>query len=369
MSHDRHRRTAILGSVLTALLVMTLLLSAYGGWFDPSRTGPFPALAVLAYPAVVLLSAVLLVVLMISRRWRSGAAVGMALLATLPALRTVCPVNRMESLPSQETTLTLLHWNVAGWDSCGTIIRGRENDNMRQILDSGADLVALVEPTNHGWDYDKTPSTLGMREEIDSIYPFRSHGNHNGVALLSRYPFHEVRISKPVESFQYLGYILTTYNDMAYDVQLPTGDSVRVIVAYMPSFKLDKAQRKVFTDPADAVGGSLLKKLSDAFDARAVRSRQLRRVIDQSCRNVIVCCDLNDVPSSYAHRTLMGGDMHDTFADAGCGYTPTYHANGMLFHLDHVLFRGGKLRLTGYRRLPRALSDHSPILVSWAVGQ
>lgn len=340
-------------------LMAAVIAGGYGGRLDPSTWGALPALAVLAYPAAVVISAAIAAIVFLSGRRRWGAALLLAIIATWPTLRANFPFSRPDTTNANEPTMTVLSWNVAGWDSAGVVINRTENADMRLILNSGADIVALQEPTNHGWDYDQTRSTRGMRTELDSLYPYRSTGRFNGVALWSRWPMKILQILSPIPFTSQSGRQLYRYNDLAADITPPHGKPVRVVVSYMTSFRI--SDRK-------ANQSSLFQLFSTAFAARATHARKLRAALDTCRMPVILCCDMNDVPASYAHRTLLGNDLRDAFALGGRGPQPTYADPHLPFHIDHILFRPSQnLRLLSYRLDSPQWSDHKPVIATFSL--
>ena len=68
--------------------------------------------------------------------------------------------------------------------------------------------------------------------------------------------------------------------------------------------------------------------------------RQCSQAIDESPANLIVCGDMNDVPTSHVYRVIRGDDLHDAWCDVGRGYAYTYNRHRLKYRIDHVLYRG-----------------------------
>jgi endonuclease/exonuclease/phosphatase family metal-dependent hydrolase len=67
----------------------------------------------------------------------------------------------------------------------------------------------------------------------------------------------------------------------------------------------------------------MYRKLRRTFIDHGEQSRWLRKIVDSSRHPYIVCTDLNNVPGSYAYRTLLA-DGRDAFAEKGSGFGRTY---------------------------------------------
>jgi exonuclease III len=81
---------------------------------------------------------------------------------------------------------------------------------------------------------------------------------------------------------------------------------------------------------------------------------------------VIVCGDMNDVPTSRAYRLLVGDDLIDAWKDVGRGYAYTYNRHHLPFRIDHVFYRGGIRAITA-ERLKGGSSDHYPLMVTFDI--
>lgn len=347
--------------LLISLCVIWLgivLLSGYGGWLAPSRFGSVPALLVLAYPAIAVLSLVIGVCLLLLRKWKIALVILVGLLATWPSVNANFPVNLSHQSADTTRCFTVMSYNVAAFNDSLWQDTTRMHPAMQLILDVDADFVMMIQPVTRGLGYNERKSIEPWLDEIERHYPYRTHSRYDGVDLLSKYPFRVVPLEIPFHSYQYFPYVIKSTNRYAFDIDLPDHKQLRIVGAYMTSFKLgylDSISYSLSSLPL------LFTKMDKAFEERERISKQLRDSLDASPANVILCTDLNDVPQSYAYRTLMGDDMHDAFRECHCGYANTFHLHHMLFHIDHILYRGS-LRAVDYRRIKRKHSDHYPIV-------
>lgn len=357
-----HQKRTGFWNYFLVILVSGLLLAGYGGWMAPSHWGAVPALMVLAYPVVATVALVMGLVWLLTRRWRLAVVMLAAVLATWPSLRSNFPVNFSNHDVDSSACFTVLSYNVAAFEDSLWTDTSRMHPVMQQILDIDADLVVMIQPETYGKPYDKRKSIQPWTQDLEQHYRYRTRSSHDGVEFLSKYPFSHKPLSMPECSLEYFPYLIRAINRYAFDVNM-NGKQLRVIGAYMTSFQLDDDQRRVLdtTNYAMRTLPGLYRRLDRAFTLREHAAKDLRDSLDASPANVILCTDLNDVPQSYAWRTILGDDLHDAYGECHTGYANTFNAHHMLFHIDHILYRGN-LRAVAFERLPLSGSDHYPII-------
>ena len=201
--------------------------------------------------------------------------------------------------------------------------------------------------------------------ELLKKYPYNTDNEKgNTMALLSKYPFDVVY--KDID-----GASSKTIAIYKLDVD---GEEVLIANTHLQSIQLNSDDKEFFmeyTQPKDIRGkinqlddlkSGILSKLQIAFRKRAAQADKLREVIDSlDVKNVIVCGDFNDTPSSYAYRTLRGDDFRDAFEDIAFAPIITYHENRFWLKIDHVLYRGD-LQAIDFHRCDRKISDHYPLI-------
>ena len=350
--------------LLISLCVIWLglvLLSGYGGWLAPSRFGALPALLVLAYPAFALISLVLGVCSLLFRKWLMAMVLLGGLLATWPSVNANFPIHLSHPVADSAQCFTVMSYNIAAFEHSLWEDTTQMHPIMRLILDEDADFVVMIQPVTRGLGYDERKSIEPWIDDIDRHYPYRTHSRYDGVDLLSKYPFRAVPLEIPFHSYRYFPYVIKSTNRYAFDIDLPDHKQLRIVGAYMTSYKLGNLDSISYSLPSPPL---LFTKMDKAFEERERISKHLRDSLDASPANVILCTDLNDVPQSYAYRTLMSDDMHDAFRECHCGYTNTFHLHHMLFHIDHILYRGS-LQAVGYKRIVSKASDHYPIVTKF----
>lgn len=353
-------------AVIMSMLIIVIVLSGYGGWFAPSCFGAIPAILVLAYPWIVAFAIVVVLFCAIVRRWHFVVITLGAIAVTWPSLSANFPLNMPRHVVGDSCSFKVMSFNVAGFDENNRIDTTRLHENMRVILDEDADFVVMIQPTAFGLGYDERKSIAPWLHDIDNQYPYRTRSRYDGVELLSKYPFRAIPLTIPELSYRYWPYVIKSTNSFAFDIDLH-GRRLRLIAAYMTSFMLDDDERRILDTTRFHVGHVplLFRKLSNAFVEREHLTKLLRDSLDSGPRNVIFCTDMNDVPQSFAYRTIMGSDMKDAFSQCNTGPVYTFRDHNMLFHIDHIMFRGD-MRAEAYRLVKDGNSDHYPIMATFA---
>ncbi|WP_407403350.1 endonuclease/exonuclease/phosphatase family protein [Sodaliphilus sp.] len=374
MERQRLKVWRILTVAVTVLVVAGLLMSAYGGLLDPRSCGYVPGVMVLLLPLVGIAAVAWAGVVALMRRWWQTTVLGLALLLSLPSLGRVCPVNLGSDLCENDSTFTVMTYNVAGFphlfteDSCHVI---------RTILDINADVVLMQEMphTDYAIHYDTIRSPKNYFEELNAKFPYRSYSHKDEVAIMSKYPFVIDTVVPAKKGYDTVIYHkdLDHYPALAFDVVI-NGHKVRLFSAHLQTYGLSNADKRITgTDTdgdCDVMQGSRLygmsfgAKLDRAFSMRADDAVNLRNAIDRSPETVIVCGDFNDVPGSFCYRTLAGDDMKDAWTECGLGYAHTYNAHRFYFKIDHILYRGNLRAVDArvYSDVPQTYtsSDHYP---------
>ena len=237
-------------------------------------------------------------------------------------------------------------------------------DRLLQLFQEGT--VLMQEGSANVEDWSKIPSLAPFENEIKSRYPYRFY-SIEGLNIMSKYPFTTQTIGEPQTNRTPLGYKRneTSYLARAYDLQLPNGKQLRLVDFRFQSYHLSfgknmNVRLSPYSRPAP------LERMRRSFALRSNDAAALRKALDDSPANLIVCGDMNDVPSSHVYRVLRGNDLNDAWADAGRGYAYTYNRFNLRFRIDHVFYRGD-VRALHAERLVGGSSDHYPLVVSFDI--
>ena len=366
-------------TVIALVSALMLIIAAYGGHIDP-RTWTLPAFAVMAFPIIATGATVLLVAAVLLRQWRAAFVMVAALAVAWPASNVHFPMNLSTPTPqvSNDSVFTVLTMNVSGFINHMRNKADSTSSTMRFILEQNADFVITQETALGPLDFTRTEAVKSLRQRIDSLYPYHSHGYHD-IAILSKHPYTVLEDTTLKQGWMSPDNIHTEYHfyAKAFDVTLPEGTSLRIIGVHMQSIGLSDHDKELYMQLTRMEKGtrsqmsdvrhSLMSKVGSACRRRAAEAQQLRAILDQSPENTIVCGDFNDTPLSFTYRTVRDDDMRDAWQDCAFWPTYTYNANRLYFRIDHMLYRGNLQAVT--TASPRAGgSDHYPIITTFSIG-
>lgn len=363
--HHIHRVSDAGDFILTAvtvLLAFATIASGYAGKADP-HTIPSAAMAAMMFPLFVVLSLMAAVVLLIVRR-RLLLVTLASFALSMPALLVYSPMNlgrtpTADELPRSFKVMTYnaLEWSDYTYTKLDTVTPNR---SVMTVLDADPDILCLQECGS------VTLHTPGVTHELlDTFfrrYPYVEHVPLN-LTLYSKFPITRLvgqeEMSNTADYVCYRlnvrGRLLTLYNVHLQSIGLSKEDKT-----LYHEITAGKTEAREITRVRD----NIFSKLYAAFVMRSDQTRLLRSLIDTRGGNVIVCGDFNDIPGSYAVRTVMGGDLRDAFADAGTGPSVTYRAGRFYFRIDQMLYRGD-FRPVKSERIRDGLSDHYPVMTTF----
>ena len=370
MTNYRNRRKKPINrtfEVVVAVLAVLLVCCAYAGAIDPQRFILAPFLGLAFMPILVLL-ALALICALIWRRWIAVAVVIVSLMATAPIIKLFMPLNSSDEAPpvpaDPTMILKVMTYNVLSFNYNEPNLSAEPSATMRLILDANPDVVLLQEGAPGGVEFEEITSIVPYLSEIKKKYPYCYYGNE-GLNLMSKYPFTTQLLGMPQHERSPLGYNRNglSYLARAFDLQLPSGKQIRLVDFRLQSYHLSFGKNQVVRVSPD-VKPSRLERMRRSFALRDENATALRKVIDDSPANLIVCGDMNDITASHVYRMICGNDLKDAWAEAGNGYAYTYNRFGLYYRIDHILYRGA-IRAIDAERLKGGSSDHYPIMVTF----
>lgn len=365
----RRKRHNWLFEILVAVFAIILLICAYAGKINPSSFFAAPFLT-LAYMPMLLLVPVVLLVSALCRRWIAVLTVILAFVATLPVFRLYVPLNNVEELPPvpADTTLLLkvMTYNVLSFNYNEPQEGITPSSTMKLILDANPDVVLIQEGNPNGLSWSEIPSIQPYINQVNARYPY-CYSGVEGLNIMSKYPFTTQSIGSERHARSVLGFNRnqSAYVARAFDLRLPSGKQIRLVDFRFQSYHLSFGKNQNVRVSPDAKPAPL-ERMRRSFSLRNDDALTLRHAIDASPANVIVCGDMNDVPSSHVYRVVRGDDMNDAWCDVGQGYAYTFNRYNLPYRIDHVLYRGD-LVAVGAERVVGGSSDHYPLMVTFDI--
>jgi endonuclease/exonuclease/phosphatase family metal-dependent hydrolase len=191
--------------------------------------------------------------------------------------------------------------------------------------------------------------------------------SNSGTIIFSRYPILESYIyDMPRE-------ISTHAEDpVAADI-LIGGDTIRVGTFHMQSYGFlhrdyqDLYRIKSQADTGLRASRNIYRKMRYAFTLRGMQADVIHEKISSSPYPVVLCGDLNDVPSSYSYVTIRG-EFKDAFLEKGSGLGKTFMSGRSRFlswlptlRIDYI-FVDPDLEVKQFRQVTKQLSDHRGLI-------
>lgn len=357
------KNTAIL---LTWLAGIALVLSAYSGYINPLESEKVAVIGLL-FPIALITNLLFLVLWLITRKFLMVLLVVIFMGACFTPIKTFSPFN-ISSPSVSDSTFTVLTYNVMNFDEYETSKATGDNRSLQYILDCDADIVVMQEASAKE-KMDKLERIQSLMPQITQKYPYRET-RLKDLVILSKYAYHidndKITSNEPKKS-------------VAYKFNI-NGKDLYLINVHLESINLTESDRELYRNTTDLsritdnlnektvedVKNTLISKLSSAFKKRASQSEDLRAYIDSlGDKNIILCGDFNDTPSSYSYLTIKGNDMSDAYVDCAFGPAITFHANRFYFRIDQVLYKGNDIEAVDIKRGNTKSSDHYPLLTTF----
>lgn len=282
------------------------------------------------------------------------------LIAVLLNISFVGKVYRFQSFPNKPAhhSLKVVSYNV------GAIVGDTTIPTFSLMADSlaneNADLVCLQEVSINAHF---------TKEQLRSCFnkwPFYSiPGNDDQsilqVALFSKYPILHAEL---------ITYPEVKNCSMWCDISI-AGKPMRIINNHLQTTAISSnahvisKMKKRNDESIDRL--SLYKKVLTDLNVNVVRrveqAKIIRQLMDTTHTPIILCGDLNSLPTSYIYRTIKGNDLNDGFREAGHGYMSTFKYFKHTLRIDYVFYSN---QFVGVKcTSPRySFSDHYPVIMT-----
>ncbi|RYY00298.1 MAG: hypothetical protein EOO53_22275 [Gammaproteobacteria bacterium] len=182
--------------------------------------------------------------------------------------------------------------------------------------------------------------------------------HHFGIIILSKFPL----VNKMTVSFS-----PNDYNSIFQYADVIKGpDTFRLFNVHLQSMKFSDENKRYIDNPEldqevnFKESKSVLSKLKTGFLKRKLQSDRIKNEVNQSPYPVVVCGDFNDVPNSYAYKTI-GKGLNNAFAEKGAGIGRTYSHMSPTLRIDNI-FSDKRFLVEQYVRVNKKISDHYPVI-------
>jgi len=217
---------------------------------------------------------------------------------------------------------------------------------------------------------DKNPEAINslpaIIKELQMPYYYYSYNtkldfdnDHRfGIIILSKYPL----INKETVS-----YSPNNYNSIFQHADVIKGtDTFRIFNLHLQTMQFTNENRQYIEAPemeneADIKKSlNVVAKLKLGLQKRKLQSERIKKEMKESHFPLIVCGDFNDVPNSYAYKTI-GKGLKNTFAEKGAGIGRTYSHMSPTLRIDNI-FVDKNFKVEQFVRVNKNVSDHYPII-------
>jgi len=346
----------LLRNILVTLNIIAavLLLVAYSSVFINPDFIAFPAFFGLAYPYLLLINIIFIIVWAINFKKE----IIISLLVILLGLNHFNNYIRFGNDETGDYDFNILSYNIRLFNHYDSE-KNSEQAIVKYLDSVNSDIVCLQEFYLNG-----RTSSLDNRfvRPVSNDYDIHSKfvrikdTRHYGIVTLSRFPvIDRGDILHPNSGS------LSIYTDILIDT-----DTFRIYNNHLQSFKLRRMEKSLLEEVYGGDQNDTMKDLKDisfslkqGFVRRARQALTVKEHIDSSPYPVIVCGDFNDTPISFTYRK-MRKNLQDAFVESGKGAGFTYKGNYPPNRIDYILF-DESLISTGYKTERIRLSDHYPI--------
>ena len=182
-------------------------------------------------------------------------------------------------------------------------------------------------------------------------------GHEFGLAIFSKYPV----INKGMVVFKETrNNNSAIYVDVVYEQ-----DTIRIYNAHLESMSID--ENNIFdVNGFKSALKQLMIRLKAGMTTRASQVRELIEHIENCPYQVILCCDLNELPYSYVYHQIKT-KLANSFEKGGKGFGFSYNGKIPFLRIDNQFF-SSRLEVLRYHT-PREVnfSDHYPIKCVYSI--
>ena len=349
------------------IIGLFLLAGCYGNLFDPVSFWFLGFFSLATFYFLLVLIIFIFFWLFVKPGW---AFISIAAICfSWKPLRAVVSIRMSPNFISQKNpaNIRVMSWNVEHFDILEHKTHPERKQQMISMINEyKPDITCfqeMVASDNVPSAINYIPDFMSRLDMPDYHYSYNSKldfdvNHHFGILIFSKYPI----INKETIAYPPMDYNSTfQYIDIVKE-----GDTFRVFNIHLQSLKFSKDNLKYIETPSlkdennFEESKSVMAKLRIGFLKRKVQSERIKIAINESPYPVIVCGDFNDVPNSFAYKTI-GDGLINAFAEKGTGIGRTFYGISPTLRIDNI-FADERFNVEQFVRVKKKLSDHFPII-------
>lgn len=258
----------------------------------------------------------------------------------------------------------VLSWNVKNFDLYNWSKNAESRTKMLNLIkDENADILCFQEFFEDNKNMNNIEALTKMGYVHSYFAPFFTNAkgkNKWGLAIFSKYPISGKENLNINPNKKRLNQCIKA------EINSPKG-TFEVYNAHFQSLHLDYSDYN-FLDSITKKNTSsntksfihLYQKILKGYKKRALQVEKVKQYIHSNEKDKILCCDLNDVPSSFSYKSL-SEDLSDAFKESGFGISHTTHVTPKIFRIDYILGTEN-IQFNSYKRVKNQYSDHNMIV-------
>ena len=336
--------------IFNVLAVLALFISYVSIYISPDKYW-IPSLFGLVYPVILVINLLFILFWFFVKPKN----VLLSIISILIGWGLVGRHFQIKGRSAENGDVKVLSYNVRFFQGDGT---NNQTENANEIIrfleEQNADIICLQEVRLNKKSIFNLANTVGKLKSVNH-YQYARTSTTYGSVTMTRYPIvnmGEIRFKNSRN--------ITIYTDVIIQ-----NDTVRIINAHLQSYQINPSDYSIIDSPGITEDEDIEQikevavKYKKALELRAEQVREIRKYIDDSPHQVLVCGDFNDTPASYSYRKLQSG-LKDAFVYSGKGIGPTYMGKLPPFRIDYIFHSNG-FESYNFSTVNFKMSDHLPV--------
>ncbi len=362
--------------VINLAAAICFLLGCYASYYFTDSRWPLGLFPMAAFYVLLLLLLFFIFWLCFKSKWSIVFIV--VIVVCYKPISNIIPFRLSSNfvMEKQAGTTRVMSWNVAQFDILYNKQQPAIRDSMVSLINEYKPDIACFQEMvagdtlyNLNTPYYRKYSFFSVFEYASKLsfdnyffsYNFKEdflNHQHFGLMIFSKFP---IINKQTITNYPYDYNNIFQYADIVKEA-----DTFRVFNLHLQSLKFTTDNLRYIDSPTLESKRDLEKtksvigKFKGGFLKRKLQADRIRAEIDASPYPVIICGDFNDVPNSYAYRTI-GNGMQNAFVVKGAGLGRTFSGIAPTLRIDNI-FLHPSFSVQQYCRVRKKLSDHFPII-------